>query len=293
MARSFDTDAHTMNTLDAKIVLETALLTAQQPLPVEQLRRLFADELDDETIRVLLEELRRDWQGRGVELVVLASGWRFQSTLAMRVVLDRLNPEKPPRYSRAVLETLAIIAYRQPVTRGDIEEIRQVSTSAPVIKTLEERGWIETIGHREAPGRPGLLATTRAFLDDFGLRSLQELPPIGVDAGTPESPLQLPFPAAVAVQESIDELSGNLFAEEPAEPATEQVAQPVAAHAHEQAPADSAAAPAPAPDDTAVPPATAADTSESSLSPAPEPGPAAAESPEPSSPPSEMSSPTP
>ncbi|SPE19935.1 Segregation and condensation protein B homolog (modular protein) [Burkholderiales bacterium] len=183
-----------MNTHEAKIVLETALLTAQQPLSVDQLRRLFTEELDDDTVRLLLEELRSDWQGRGIELVVLASGWRFQSTLAMRPVLDRLNPEKPPKYSRAVLETLAIIAYRQPVTRGDIEEIRGVTASAPVIKTLEERGWVETIGHREAPGRPGLLATTRAFLDDFGLRSLQELPPIGADAGTPNARLELPFP---------------------------------------------------------------------------------------------------
>jgi segregation and condensation protein B len=182
-----------MNTQEAKIVLETALLTAQQPLPIDQLRRLFVDEIDDDTVRVLLEELRRDWTGRGVELVVLATGWRFQSTPQMRAILDRLNPEKPPKYSRAVLETLAIIAYRQPVTRGDIEEIRGVTASAPVIKTLEERGWVETIGHREAPGRPGLLATTRAFLDDFGLRSLQELPPIndqepGVDGGLPFPP---------------------------------------------------------------------------------------------------------
>lgn len=187
-----------MNTQEAKIVLETALLTAQQPLPVEQLRKLFDEELDDDTVRVLLEELRSDWNGRGVELVVLASGWRFQSTLAMRPVLDRLNPEKPPKYSRAVLETLAIIAYRQPVTRGDIEEIRGVTASAPVIKTLEERGWVETIGHREAPGRPGLLATTRAFLDDFGLRSLQELPPIGADGAAPNTPIELPFPPALS-----------------------------------------------------------------------------------------------
>jgi segregation and condensation protein B len=183
-----------MNTHEAKIVLETALLTAQQPLPIEQLRRLFIEEIDDDTIRVLLEELRSDWNGRGVELVVLATGWRFQSTLAMRPILDRLNPEKPPKYSRAVLETLAIIAYRQPVTRGDIEETRGVTASANVIKTLEERGWIESIGHREAPGRPGLLATTRTFLDDFGLRSLQELPPIGTDAATPNARFELPFP---------------------------------------------------------------------------------------------------
>jgi len=183
-----------VNTQEAKIALEAALLTAQQPLPVEQLRKLFTEEVDDETVRVLLEELRSDWRGRGVELVVLASGWRFQSTMAMQPVLERLNPEKPPKYSRAVLETLAIIAYRQPVTRGDIEEIRGVGVSAPIIKMLEERGWIENIGHRETPGRPGLLATTRAFLDDFGLRSLQELPSIGTDGGDPGSKFELPFP---------------------------------------------------------------------------------------------------
>ena len=215
-----------MNTQEAKIVLETALLTAQQPLPIEQLRKLFTEDIDDDTVRVLLEELRSDWSGRGVELVVLASGWRFQSTAAMRPVLDRLNPEKPPRYSRAVLETLAIIAYRQPVTRGDIEEIRGVSTSAPVIKTLEERGWIETIGHREAPGRPGLLATTRAFLDDFGLRSLQELPSLGADASAPHQPIELPFsevgapaPAAVATgaeTEPASETAGDATAAEAA-----------------------------------------------------------------------------
>jgi segregation and condensation protein B len=197
-----------MNTQEAKNVLETALLTAQQPLPIEQLRKLFAEPIDDDMIRVLLEELRSDWQGRGIELVVLASGWRFQSIAAMRPVLERMNPEKPPKYSRAVLETLAIIAYRQPVTRGDIEEIRGVTTSAPVIKTLEERGWVETIGHREAPGRPGLLATTRAFLDDFGLRSLQELPPIGADADIANVRLELPLAGT---------LEGGLPAEDPAQ----------------------------------------------------------------------------
>ena len=157
-----------MNTSEAKIVLETALLTAAQPLAVGDLRRLFADEIGADTVRALLDQLRQDWQGRGIELVALASGWRFQSTAAMRPYIDRLNPERPPKYSRAVLETLAIVAYRQPVTRGDIEEIRGVTVSAQVVKTLEERGWIETIGHREAPGRPALLATTRAFLDDLG-----------------------------------------------------------------------------------------------------------------------------
>lgn len=187
-----------MNTNEAKIALETALLTAQQPLSIDQLQRLFEDELDNDTVRVLLEDLRRDWQGRGVELVVLATGWRFQSTVAMRPLLDRLNPEKSPKYSRAVLETLAIIAYRQPVTRGDIEDIRGVTVSSSVIKTLEERGWIETIGHREAPGRPSLLATTRAFLDDFALRSLQELPPIGADANPANARPELPFPGPIS-----------------------------------------------------------------------------------------------
>jgi len=165
-----------MNTQEAKLVLEAALLTAEQPLSLSEMRRMFDDEINADTLRVLLDELRTDWMGRGVELVALASGWRFQSSAVMRPYLDRLNPEKAPKYSRAVLETLAIIAYRQPVTRGDIEEIRGVTVSSPVIKTLEERGWVEVIGHREAPGRPALFATTRAFLDDLGLRSLEELP---------------------------------------------------------------------------------------------------------------------
>jgi segregation and condensation protein B len=167
-----------MNAHEAKIVLEAALLTAQQPLSLTDIDKLFGGEFDNGTLQALLDELRRNWQDRGVELVCLASGWRFQSTPAMRTYLERLNPDKPARYSRAVLETLAIIAYRQPVTRGDIEEIRGVTVSTQVIKTLEERGWIETVGHREVPGRPALLATTRAFLDDLGLRSLQELPPL-------------------------------------------------------------------------------------------------------------------
>jgi segregation and condensation protein B len=187
-----------MNTQEAKIVLETALLTAEQPLPLSELRQLFADELNADTLRALLDELRRDWQDRGIELVTLASGWRFQSRPSMRPYLDRLNPEKPPKYSRAVLETLAIIAYRQPVTRGDIEEIRGVTVSTQVIKTLEDRGWIEVIGHRETPGRPALLATTRAFLDDLGLHSLEALPPLGAagDAATLPAEFELQFASA-------------------------------------------------------------------------------------------------
>jgi len=186
-----------MNTQEAKIVLEAALLTAERPLPLLELRRLFADELSADTLRALLDELRNDWSGRGIELLALASGWRFQSASSMRIYLDRLNPEKPPRYSRAVLETLAIIAYRQPATRGDIEEIRGVSVSPQVIRALEERGWIETIGQREAPGRPALFATTKAFLDDLGLRSLDELPPLESNGGAAPAEFELQFAAAV------------------------------------------------------------------------------------------------
>jgi len=181
-----------MNTDEAKLVVETALLTAEQPVSVSDLRRLFNDELNADTVRVLLDELRLSWNGRGLELVSLASGWRFQSTSSMRPYLERLNPERPPKYSRAVLETLAIIAYRQPVTRGDIEELRGVTVSSPVIRTLEDRGWIEVVGHREVPGRPALLGTTREFLDDVGLRALDQLPPLqGADEVPPEFELQL------------------------------------------------------------------------------------------------------
>jgi segregation and condensation protein B len=165
-----------MNTVQAKRVLETALICAQQPLQVRDMRVLFDDSLGVDTIKQLLEELQLEWTERGVELVCVASGWRFQSRPEMREYLDRLHPEKPPRYSRATLETLAIIAYRQPVTRGDMEDIRGVTISSLIIKQLEDRGWIEVIGHREAPGRPALYATTRHFLDDLGLASLDQLP---------------------------------------------------------------------------------------------------------------------
>lgn len=173
-----------MNTQDAKRVLETALLCAQAPLTLRELRGLFADELGADSLRMLLDELMRDWEEKGVELVALSSGWRFQSRPELREYLDRLNPEKPPRYSRAVLETLAIIAYRQPVTRGDIEDIRGVVVATPIIKQLEDRNWVEVIGHREAPGRPALYATTRQFLDDLGLASLEQLPGLS-PAGDP------------------------------------------------------------------------------------------------------------
>lgn len=163
---------------DYKIVLETALLAAGDPMPLPELKKLFDEEFDDDTWRTLLDDLRRDWANRGVELVQLATGWRFQTRPEYQAFLDRLKNEKPPKYSRAVMETLAIIAYRQPVTRGDIEDIRGVAVSPNILKTLETRGWIDTVGHRDAPGRPALHATTRKFLDDLGLRSLSELPPL-------------------------------------------------------------------------------------------------------------------
>jgi segregation and condensation protein B len=165
-----------MNTTDAKRVLETALICASQPLKVAELRTLFADELGADTLKSLLEDLQLDWAQRGVQLVQVASGWRFQSRPEMRLFLDRLHPEKPPKYTRATLETLAIIAYRQPCTRGDMEDIRGVTINSLIIKQLEDRGWVETIGHRETVGRPALFATTRQFLDDLGLDSLDKLP---------------------------------------------------------------------------------------------------------------------
>jgi len=165
-----------MNTVEAKRVLETALICAPQPVTVRELRGLFDDALGADTLKTLLLELQQDWAPSGVELVQVASGWRFQSRPEMREYLDRLHPEKPPRYTRAALETLAIIAYRQPVTRGDIEDVRGVTVNSLIIKQLEDRGWVEVIGHRETVGRPALFATTRQFLDDLGLQSLDQLP---------------------------------------------------------------------------------------------------------------------
>ena len=181
-----------MNTDEAKKVLETALLCAREPMTIHAMKKLFVDVDKDgqsdgqplgagvgsDTIKILLEELRQDWQDRGIEIVSLASGWRFQSRPEMKPYLDRIAPEKPPKYSRATLETLAIIAYRQPVTRGDIEEIRGVAVNSQTIKMLEDRGWIDVVGHREVPGRPALLGTTKQFLDDLGLAALSQLPPL-------------------------------------------------------------------------------------------------------------------
>ena len=163
---------------EIKRILEAALLTASEPLPVAELKKLFDEEPGNDVLRNVLAELARDWEGRSVELVNVASGWRFRARPEYHRFLERLDPQKPPRYSRAVMETLAIIAYKQPVTRGDIEDIRGVVVSTGIIKTLEARGWIDVIGHREVPGRPELFATTRRFLDDLNLRSLTELPPL-------------------------------------------------------------------------------------------------------------------
>jgi segregation and condensation protein B len=166
------------NPAEAKKIIEAALLASSEPVSLQDLKRLFDGDLGNDALRKLVEELREDWKGRAVELVSVASGWRFQTAPSFRPFIDKLQPEKPPRYSRAVMETLAIIAYRQPVTRGDVEDIRGVVVSTPIIQALESRGWIDVVGHRDTPGRPALYATTRTFLDDLGLRSLQELPPL-------------------------------------------------------------------------------------------------------------------
>jgi segregation and condensation protein B len=168
-----------MNTSEAKRILETALICAQQPLLLREMRVLFEEEMGADTLKTILLELQQDWAFKGVELVCVATGWRFQSRPEMREYLDRLTPEKPPKYTRAVLETLAIIAYRQPATRGDMEDIRGVTINSLILKQLEDRGWIEVIGHRESVGRPSLFATTKQFLDDLGIESLDQLPELG------------------------------------------------------------------------------------------------------------------
>jgi len=204
-----------MNTADARRVLETALICSPQPLQVREMRVLFNDELGADTIRTLLEELQDEWAQRGVELLCVASGWRFQSRPEMREYLDRLHPEKPPRYTRAALETLAIIAYRQPVTRGDMEDIRGVTINTQILKQLEDRGWVEVIGHREAVGRPSLYATTRQFLDDLGLAALDQLPMLD----SPSSQMQALAGLAAGADASQPELSIDAPAAGPAESA--------------------------------------------------------------------------
>lgn len=216
------TTDESMNTQDAKRVLETALICAQQPLPLRDLRTLFDDELGPDTLRMLLDELARDCEGRGVELVAVSTGWRFQSRPELREYLDRLNPEKPPKYTRATLETLAIIAYRQPVTRGDIEDIRGVTVNSQLLKQLEDRGWVESIGHRETPGRPALYATTRQFLDDLGLASLDQLPALDGASGAallaealPEQPSLLDAGVAIDAADAADPTDAEPLADAP------------------------------------------------------------------------------
>ena len=246
-----------MNTDEAKRVLETALLCAREPMSIHGMKKLFADVdasgrsqgagVGADTIKILLEELRQDWDGRGIQIVSLASGWRFQSRPEMKPYLDRLSPEKPPKYSRATLETLAIIAYRQPVTRGDIEEIRGVAVNSQTIKMLEDRGWIDVIGHREVIGRPALLGTTKQFLDDLGLNTLSQLPPLqqisdmqgGLEMETLEAALQENFEKAAAQQAANDDGAGSSDAQEdlpPADNAAGPDASPVEVLIHDPAP---------------------------------------------------------
>ncbi len=216
-----------MNTDEAKRVLETALLCAREPMSIHGMKKLFVDVDDNgkpmgvgvgaDTIKLILEELRHDWRDRGIEIISLASGWRFQSRPEMKQYLDRLSPEKPQKYSRATLETLAIIAYRQPVTRGDIEEIRGVAVNSQTIKMLEDRGWIDVIGHREVLGRPALLGTTRQFLDDLGLNALSQLPPLqeisatqsGREMEALEAALEENFDKAAATAAANDDGAGS------------------------------------------------------------------------------------
>ena len=233
-----------MNTQEAKRILETALICAPAPLPLRDLLNLFDDQLEPDAVRGLLDAIASDWQDRGCELVALASGWRFQSRPEMREFLDRLHPEKPARYSRAALETLAIIAYRQPVTRGDIEDIRGVAVTTAIVKALEDRGWIEAIGHRETVGRPALYATTPQFLDDLGLASLAQLPLLDDPGSAPQALGERPTGDQVPLQ-------GLLWLDvEPAEPAAETNA--------EDLPAAADTAPASRTEPDCVPPAETA-----------------------------------
>ena len=276
-------EPNAMNTVEAKRILETALICAPEPMPLAAMRTLFADMLGADSLKALLGELQDDWAQRGVELACVATGWRFQSRPEMRDYLDRLNPEKPPKYSRATLETLAIIAYRQPVTRGDMEDIRGVTINSQLLKQLEDRGWVEVIGHREAVGRPALYATTRQFLDDLGLASLDQLPMLEspseqsagmfealeaagfAGAGAPEAG---PEPGDAGVAETGPEAAPETASEPTAGEMTEDTAVEAAAEPAEQGASAEPAAPEPVA-------ASAADASVSAAEPAPE-APAAA-----------------
>ncbi|WP_443114185.1 SMC-Scp complex subunit ScpB [Herbaspirillum seropedicae] len=241
-----------MNIAEAKKVLETALLCTHEPLSINDLKKLYVDpeseessDINAEMIRQMLDELRTEWADKGVEVVSLSTGWRFQSRKEMKVYLERLNPEKPPRYTRATLETLAIIAYRQPVTRGDIEDIRGVAVNSQTIKMLEERGWIESIGHRDVPGRPALFATTRKFLDDLGLSALEELPPLQQVSG--EAAAQGALLELQALESGVAALAEEEQEQEQGRPADEPSAegdQPAQTSGIEAELQDSAATPA-------------------------------------------------
>lgn len=245
------TEPATVTSADAKRILETALICAQQPMPLREMRVLFADEVGPDTLKSLLAELQDDWALRGVELVQVASGWRFQSRPELREYLDRLHPEKPPKYTRATLETLAIIAYRQPVTRGDIEDIRGVTVNSQLIKQLEDRGWVEVIGHRETVGRPGLYATTRQFLDDLGLESLDQLPMLEHPAEQAASMFDAlaPEESPAAAAEAEVPLQAELIVIDEAGTSASVLAvaaeTPVAAENAEPLPADAGEAPRP------------------------------------------------
>jgi segregation and condensation protein B len=214
-----------MNIAEAKKILETALLCAHEPLSINDMKKLYVEndqpdgQIDTDAIKQMLEELREDWLDKGIEVVSLSTGWRFQSRPEMKIYLERLNPEKPPKYSRATLETLAIITYRQPVTRGDIEEIRGVTVNSQTIKMLEERDWIEVIGHRDVPGRPALFATTKHFLDDLGLTSLDQLPPLQqVEKGDMQGDVLLEMQTLEAeIQAHLDQTAINFAAADSAE----------------------------------------------------------------------------
>jgi segregation and condensation protein B len=211
-----------MNTDEAKAIIEAALLSASQPLGVSELRRLFDDLIPPDSIRSLVEEVGRDWSGRSVRLVEAATGWRFQTAPEFAPYLERLNGEKPARYSRAVMETLAIIAYRQPVTRGDIEDIRGVVVSSQIIRSLEERGWIEVLGHKDVIGRPALFGTTRRFLDDLGLAALSALPPL--EAATLAGP-ELPIQTTINFDAPPDSAAATTEAQAPSDAPTNESSQ--------------------------------------------------------------------
>ena len=244
-----------MNTREAKRVLEAALVCSREPLQASELAALFAGEVTLDEVRALLEEIGRDCTERGVELKSLASGFSFQSRPELAPYLARLHPERPQRFSRAVLETLAIIAFRQPVTRGDIEDIRGVQVGSNIVKQLEDRGWVEAIGYRESPGRPALLATTKAFLDDLGLQSLDQLPALdGIDGLSaslvaPEADATEPSQAALALESAPEPSLGSASepplassSEPPPGPAPEPPPGPAA-----EPPPGPAAQPAPGP----------------------------------------------